>query len=168
MYDLLQQTHRDWIDLDDMNNLADTKGGNINAHIYSNLFAGGAWTLCFPAASVSSMWKSGRCPQCWINPEMYLRLRIIHIRMHDNDSQMNPWRERLPAVFLCTAGNFFPSWPLARQRSLVTANTPIDADTWAGLCSSRLSPGNPSVPVRQHTGNGCPTFVLVSTTFQYK
>lgn len=37
MYDLRQWTHSDWIDLDDMNNLGDAKGGNINAHIYSNL-----------------------------------------------------------------------------------------------------------------------------------
>lgn len=47
MYGLCQETHWDWIDLDDMNNLADTKGGNINAHIYSNLSAvAGAWTPC--------------------------------------------------------------------------------------------------------------------------
>lgn len=55
MYGLCQETHWDWIDLDDMNNLADTKGGNINAHIYSNLSrAGGAWMLCFwPPLSLS-------------------------------------------------------------------------------------------------------------------
>lgn len=47
MYGLCQETHWDWIDLDDMNNLADTKGGNINAHIYSNLSAvAGAWMPC--------------------------------------------------------------------------------------------------------------------------
>lgn len=79
------------------------------------------------------MWKSSRCPQSWINPEMYLCLRIIHIQMHDNDSQINPWQETLlPAVFWCTEGNlFFSCWPLPRQRPHFTANTLIDADTWA-------------------------------------
>lgn len=41
MCDLHQETHQDWIELDDMNNLADSKGGNINAHIYSQLLAAG-------------------------------------------------------------------------------------------------------------------------------
>lgn len=113
-------------------------------------------------ASVSLMWKSSRCPQSWINPEMYLCLRIIHIQMYDNDSQINPWQE-LPAVFWCTEGNlFFSCWPLLRPRPHFTANTLIDADTWAVFFPpSSLSSRN---PVRHHTGNRCPFFVLVSTT----
>lgn len=85
----------------------------------------------FLAASVSLMWKSSRCPQSWINAEMYLCLRIIHIQMYDNDSQINPWQV-LPAVFWCTEGNLcFSCWPLPRPRPHFTANTLIDADTWA-------------------------------------
>jgi len=104
MCDLQQKTHSDWTDLDDMNNLADTKGGNINAHIYSNLFCRWCIVSVFPATSL--MWKSSRCPQCWINPEMYQRLRVIHIQMHDNDSQINPWQELLPLCALKVT--FFP------------------------------------------------------------
>lgn len=115
----------------------------------------------FLAASVSLMWKSSRCPQSWINAEMYLCLRIIHIQMYDNDSQINPWQE-LPAVFWCTEGNlFFSCWPLPWPRPHFTANTLIDADTWAVFFfPSSLSSRN---PVRQHTGNRCPFFVLIST-----
>lgn len=67
MYGLCQETHWDWIDLDDMNNLADTKGGNINAHIYSNLSAvAGAWMPC------SSLSLSGVGDQ-----QMHLREELI-------------------------------------------------------------------------------------------
>lgn len=87
----------------------------------------------FLAASISLslMCKSSRCPQSWINPETYLCLRIIHIQMHDNDSQINPWQELQPqAVFRCAEGNlFFSCWPLPRQRPHFTANTLMDADT---------------------------------------
>lgn len=109
MCDLQQETHWDWIDLDDMNNLADTKGGNINAHIYSNLSSAGAWMLCLSHVEKQQM--------PWINPEMFPHLRMIHIQMDDNDSQINLWQEPLLVVVLWEAGNFFfPSWPLARQR----------------------------------------------------
>lgn len=79
-----------------MNNLADTKGGNINAHIYSNLSAvAGAWMPCssLPPPSLShSLWcgRAADAPPRGINPEMYLCRGIIHIQMHDNDSQINP------------------------------------------------------------------------------
>lgn len=57
-----------------MNNLADTKGGNINAHIYSNLSAvAGAWRPCFsppPPPSLSSL--SGVDEQ-----QMHLREELI-------------------------------------------------------------------------------------------
>lgn len=117
----------------------------------------------FLVASVSLMWRSSRCPQCWINPEMYLHLRIIHIQTCDNDSQINQWQELLLVVFLCTEGKCFSLLTFSSTASRFTANTLIDADTWAGLCCSSLSPGTPSVPVRLHTGKRCPMFVLVST-----
>lgn len=148
MYGLCQETHWDWIDLDDMNNLADTKGGNINAHIYSNLSAvAGAWMPC----SSLSLWcgRPADAPPVGINPGMYLCLGIIHIQMHDNDSQINPWQEPLPpAVCRGGEGNLLLSrWPFPRQRPHFTANTLMSADTW--VVFSFFS----SLPLDCHAGN---------------
>lgn len=81
-----------------------------------------------------SLWRgrAADAPPRGINPEMYLCLGIIHIQMHDNDSQINPWQEPLPpAVCRGGEGNLLLSrWPLARQRPHFAANTLMPADTW--------------------------------------
>lgn len=76
--------------------------------------------------------RAADAPPRGINPEMYLCLGIIHIQMHDNDSQINPWQEPLPpAVCQGGEGNLLLShWPLPRQRPHFTANTLMPADTW--------------------------------------
>lgn len=162
MYGLCQETHWDWIDLDDMNNLADTKGGNINAHIYSNLSAGGAEMLCFsPPPSLScgkaaDALRAELIQKCIFASELFTYRCMIMIPRLIRD------RSCCLLSFGALKVTFFFSWPLPRQRSHFTANTLIDADTWAVGSSSSLSSRNPSVPVRQHTGNRCPTFVLMS------
>lgn len=62
--------------LDDMNNLADTKGGNINAHIYSNLSE-----RCVPRRlRLSLMWKSSRLIQkCILASELFTYRCMIMI-----------------------------------------------------------------------------------------
>lgn len=117
-----------------------------------------------------SLWRgrAADAPPRGINPEMYLCLGIIHIQMHDNDSQINPWQEPLPpAVCRGGEGNLLLSrWPLPRQRPHFTANTLMPADTWVVFSFFFLPPSGLSCrkPVRQRTGNARPTFVLVLAT----
>lgn len=164
MYGPCQETHWDWIDLDDMNNLADTKGGNINAHIYSNLPPPCRWRVDAMFPSASRVEKSSRCPpgaeliqKCIFASELFTYRCMIMISRLIRDKI----RRCRPSFGALEVTCFFPRWPLARQRPRFTANTLIAADTCAPFppAPSRLSSRH---PVRRHTGNRCPRFVLAS------
>lgn len=138
MYDLCQKTHRDWIELDDMNNLADTKGGNINAHIYSNLLAGGPQMLCCAALSLLPSLSCGKPPSAELiqkcisssipHSELFAYKCIIIISrlIHDKNCYL---------LSFCVLKVTFFSWPLPQHQSYFPAQSLIE-QTWSVSLSS--------------------------------
>lgn len=110
MHDLRHGTHFDWIDLDDMNNLGDTKGGNINAHIYSNRSSSCSVNAAFFAVLVQ--WRTARAK---LIPKyillFYSTFKGMHTQVHNNYFEIKPglefvslfvvrWKKHCKAFFL--------------------------------------------------------------------
>lgn len=92
MHDLSHGTHFDWIDLDDMNNLGDTKGGNINAHIYSNRSSS-----CSVNAAFFAVLMRRRTARAKLIPKyillFYSAFKGMHTRVHNNYFEIKPGLE---------------------------------------------------------------------------